>query len=65
MLPSEKGHRKGSQKPTEVVKRMLSKTYDDLDVKDMSRDAFVNECMGAISEKMKSKKSNIILPEGF
>ena len=49
-------------KPLAVVRKMLSRTYDDLEVKDMSKEAFVNECTSVMVDKMKNKKSNIILP---
>jgi hypothetical protein len=60
MLPSKpKGHQ--NAKPLATARKMLSETYDQLEVKDMSREEFVNECTAVLCTKMK-KKSSILLP---
>lgn len=51
----------GNQRPLEVVKKMLSDTYDDLDKKDMTKEQFISECTSVMVGKVK-KKSSILLP---
>jgi hypothetical protein len=58
------GSNRRKEKPRQVCVQMISKVYDDLETKDMSKEAFVNECLGVMGDKVK-KKSNLILPEGF
>ena len=52
---------KSNGSPERVAKKMLAKTYDQLEQKDMSKDAFVNECYNVLTEK-KNNKSPLILP---
>ncbi len=54
---------KSSGNPKKTAQEMLSRTYDQLEVKDMSREAFVNEAMGVLIEKKKRKNSPLILPD--
>ncbi len=60
-MANEKKPSKSKGSPEEVAKRMLAKTYDQLEQKDMSKEAFVNECYNVLVEK-KNDKSSIILP---
>ena len=60
-MANEKKSSKSKGDPKKVAYEMLAKTYDQLEQKDMSKDAFINECMGVLIEK-KNNKSSIIIP---
>ncbi len=52
----------GEGKPKDIAVEILSRTYDDLEKKDMPKDQFINECLGVMVDKKKRKNSPLILP---
>jgi len=49
--------------PREVAAEMLSKVYDDLDEKDLSKESFINESLDIIGKHKSEPKSPLILPD--
>jgi hypothetical protein len=60
-LANQSNTNKSKGNPEKIAREMLSKTYDQLEVKDMSKEAFINECTNVLKEKV-NNKSSIILP---
>ncbi len=48
--------------PNEVSTEMLAATYDSLETKDMSKEAFINACKDVMKGKKRRKHSPLILP---
>ncbi len=51
--------------PKEVSIEMLSATYDSLEVKDMSKESFINQCTEVMRSKKARKNSSLILPDSM
>ena len=60
-MENQKKSSESNDSPDLVARKMLAKTYDQLEQKDMSKEAFVNQCMGVLHDKV-NNKSPLILP---
>ena len=63
MQIEKSGNNPKGKKPRAVAVEMLSKLYDQLPEKDLSKDQFINESLEGLGTNKNKPKRNLILPK--